>query len=580
MPEMQQDAAHHREFQQTAEDAAGEIRAHALMAAAGYSVNGSYADEIEPEDLEPQPLSPESRRRVVAAIVVLVILGLAAVLPPLINVSRYQRRIATSIGASLGRPVHLDSITLNILPVPGFTLTNFVVSEDPAFGYEPVIRAGTVRANLRLRSLWRGKVEFSRIALDEPSVNLIRRADGHWNIENILLQAARMPAIPTAQAPVAGAQRFPYIEATGARVNVMQGLEKKPLSLTDADFALWLADPDTWRLRLEAHPTRTDTAATDTGTMRFEGTLGKAAAIQDVPVDLQGEWSGVPLGAASWVMMGRDAGLRGELTVRASLKGTVGENSAFTRVEVRRLRRADFVPPQTLDEDVECRAKAEGLFHQLSNLQCNWPGEAKDTGLTLTGEVPDARDWRSAQVEGHWNGVPLSALMTALRVASTRDSSALHASGILSGGLMCCDRDVPLLTSGNFDLAQVRVAVDGRRPIVSEASGLGGELADGTLTLTPIPLNLGGTQPATLSVSADQTALRMHLAGPVVRTQLLALGRALPQFGDGLAETLPAAPKTPETPIKLDLTATRPWGGPQTWSPAPHAVAAKKHKRR
>ncbi len=93
-------------------------RAQAMMAAAGYNAAGGYADEIEPEDLEPQPLTPESRRRMIAGIVVLVALGLAAVLPPLINVSGYQRRIVTSISTSLGRPVHLDSVSLNLLPLP------------------------------------------------------------------------------------------------------------------------------------------------------------------------------------------------------------------------------------------------------------------------------------------------------------------------------------------------------------------------------------------------------------------------------------------------------------------------------
>ncbi|MEO6923753.1 MAG: hypothetical protein ABI142_08010, partial [Bryocella sp.] len=43
---------------------------------------------------------------------------LLAVVPPLISVNRLQRRIATSISQSLGRPVHLDQVTLNLLPLP------------------------------------------------------------------------------------------------------------------------------------------------------------------------------------------------------------------------------------------------------------------------------------------------------------------------------------------------------------------------------------------------------------------------------------------------------------------------------
>ena len=123
---------------------------------------------------------------------------MVALLPPLINVNRFQRRIATSIGGSLGRPVHLDRVELSLLPLPGFTLENFVVSEDPAFGSEPIIRANSVRATLRLSSLWRKRVEFSKISFTEPSVNLVHLPNGKWNLESILAQASRIEAAPTA----------------------------------------------------------------------------------------------------------------------------------------------------------------------------------------------------------------------------------------------------------------------------------------------------------------------------------------------------------------------------------------------
>jgi AsmA protein len=564
-----------------------EAASAAMMAAAGYNASGGYADEIEPEDLEPQPLTPASRRRVVAGIVVLAVLGLAAVLPPLINVNRYQRRIVTSISTSLGRPVHLDSVTLNLLPLPSFTLTNFVVSEDPSFGSEPVIRANTVRATLRMRSLWLRRVEFSRISLDEPSVNLVRRPDGRWNIESILLQASHMPAEPTAQKKAGAAPRFPYIEATGGRVNVKQGLEKKAISLTDAEFALWLSAPNVWRLRLEAHPARTDTAATDTGTFRMEGTLGKAESLAAVPVDLHAEWTAVPLGAASWVVLGRDMGVRGEMNLRANAKGTVRTHQLTSRLELHRLRRADFVPAETLDVDIDCRAQADGAF-RLNDLACEWPGPSPGSGLTLTGKVPDTRRWQDADLEARWTKVPASGLLDAMRVASSRDSSSLRAGGLVSGELDCCDDATALLTSGSFEVAKARLAIGDEAPLVNEASGVEGELANGALTAAPIPLALGGAQPALLTVTADKAGMHMRLTGMVVRSRLLELGKALPVFGDGLRAALPMAPvaekaalktgegKTNELPVRVDLAATRGWGGPQVWTP----VAVKRVERR
>ncbi len=235
------------------------------------------------------------RRIIVGCIVVLAVLGLV-LLPPLINVNRFQRRIATSISESLGRPVHLDNVTMSLLPFPGFTLERLVVDEDPAFGSEPIIRADSVRATLRLSSLWRKRVEFSSISFTEPtSVNLVHMPDGKWNIESILIQAAHITAAPTGQPTAGPAPRFPYIEATGARVNLKWGQDKTPFSLTDADFALWLSDPQQWKIRLVAQPVRTDTSVSDTGTVRLEGTLGRAASLSEVPLHLQAQWRSAPL---------------------------------------------------------------------------------------------------------------------------------------------------------------------------------------------------------------------------------------------------------------------------------------------
>ena len=77
---------------------------------------------------ETDGLSQTKRRRwwVWACVVAVVLLLLLT--PPLLNVNRLKRRIATSISASLGRPVQLDNVSLHLLPVPGFTLQNFVVS--------------------------------------------------------------------------------------------------------------------------------------------------------------------------------------------------------------------------------------------------------------------------------------------------------------------------------------------------------------------------------------------------------------------------------------------------------------------
>ena len=260
---------------------------------ARHGLSGGRTNSASARSVLPHPSPPYLRRARSAGHPALVF-G-----PPLVNVSRFQRRIATSISNSIGRPVHLDRVSLNLLPLPGFTIENLVVGEDSDFGSEPIIRANLVHATLRISSLWRRQVEFSTISFTEPSVNLVHNPDGRWNIEGILLQASRIDAAPTAQRKAGPAPRFPYIEATGARLNFKQEQEKLPFSLVDSEFALWLPDPHQWHFRLKARPTRTDVSlSSDTGIIELESTLSAASATSQIPINLQGQWRNAPLGEA------------------------------------------------------------------------------------------------------------------------------------------------------------------------------------------------------------------------------------------------------------------------------------------
>lgn len=549
----------------------------------GRDVNEEIVEHAEGQDSEPRRFTLPPRRRLLLIAGVLGALVLAAVLPPLINVNRFRRQIATSIGASLGRPVHLGSVTLSLLPLPGLTLENFVVSEDPAFGTEPVIYASSVRATLRVSSLWRRRVEFSRISLDEPtSVNLVHRADGRWNVESILLQAARLQAAPTGQRGVGDAPRFPYIEATSARVNLKMGLEKMPLSLTEAKFALWLSEPELWKLRLEAHPTRTDTAATDTGTLRLEGTLGRAPALREVPLEMKGEWSAAPLGAVSKVLLGWDAGFRGLMTLNATVHGTLGENVLESQLLLKEVRRADFVPAQMLNVDLSCKGEAKNLFHTFVGVRCAWPSDkatkdgGNDAGMIVTGDLQDVRHPQAVVGQLQLKDVSATWLLDAMRIASNRISAQLTATGAISGNVLYGEssrgqfakptKRREQVVAGNFRIANARVARGEGRPFLD--GDVEGELRANDLTILPLPIHLGAPAPAFIDGHVGWDGYRIHLTGPVLRSRLLELADALPQFGDGLREVLPPASNAADPSERVDLFSSRLWTRSQMWTQA------------
>ncbi|MBB5342408.1 AsmA family protein [Tunturibacter empetritectus] len=562
-----------------------------------------YPSEAAPSDAADADTAPSLsthtlRRLLYLAFAVLAVM-LLVLLPPYISVNRYQRRIATSIGDSLGRPVHLDKVSLNLLPLPGFTLENFVVEEDPAFGSEPVIRANSVRATLRLSSLWSRRVEFSTISFTEPSVNLVHTSDGKWNLESILLHAAHISAAPTAQRQAGPAPRFPYIEATGARLNLKLDREKSPISLTDADFALWLPDPQQWHLRLSAHPARTDTDVSDTGVFELEGTLSRAPSLGQVPINLRGTWRNAPLGAASRFLLGRDAGLRGEMTLTANAQGTIDNSKVQARLLLTDTRRADFVPAQPMDIDLQCLGSATGDFHSFEDLRCSWPpaGSSDAPILALTGTVPDLRNPKSAELQLGTPGLPAATLLEWLRVASNRIPTDISAAGALTGNLSYAPSPTGTLPwhgdlvvanaslidphAGTTSLVTGDVALHSttapspkaaqskhRKPAPPTADGF---------QLDPVSLALGGKDPATLEGHLDAAGCTFHLTGMASTARLLTLATALPQLGDGLVEVLPTNRAT--GPYRIDLTATRPWGQPQTWTDtSPHTPAPRPHR--
>jgi AsmA protein len=585
---------------------------------------------------------PRTRRRLIVLLLVGLAVLLALFLPPYINVSRYQRRVVRNIGASLGRSVHFDRITLNLLPVPGITLENFVVDEDPAFGSEPILRASQVRANLRLRSLWGRRIEFSHIVLTDPSVNLVRTANGQWNLQSLILQASRTEAdaAPTAQKFAGPAPRFPYIEASGARLNLKLDQVKTPFSLTDADFAFWLPQPHQWRLRLEAHPLRTDTSPADTGTLRVEATLGApdagatnayAASLANLPIDLHATWQDVQLGGLSRLLLARDVGLRGELTLGLNLLGTLGHSAIATDISLDNARRADFVPPHLLSVDAGCHAIALNFFHTFSNIECHWPPSTSSgpSNLILTANFPDVRQPSSASATLTLPALPPQTVLDWLSVATPHPPTGLTGSGTLAGNLAWgtpnevqpgapympgslrngwnSKLQQPVLTGElEFTNESLQLPALGPNPIplgdlllqssppVDDRSlrhrshTLASPPTSG-FELTPVSLPLGGKQPIILDGHIDATGYTLHLNGSVLLARLLALGDAIPQLGDSLRPFLepapaganPAQPQKPTSeadPIHIDLIATRVWGGPQTWRQTTPSAAHPAHR--
>jgi hypothetical protein len=416
------------------------------------------------------------RRR--AALALAAALVIIAVVPPLINVSRYKGRITQLMAASLGRPVRLSSVSVRLLPRPGFVLYDLSVAEDPAYGAEPVLHANTVTASLRFLSLWRGRLEIGRVSVDEASLNLVRSAPGRWNLDPLFrITAARAGA--AAQETPRRAMRLPYLEATNSRINFKNGVEKLPFSVVNAELSFWQQDNGEWSIRLRGQPARTDVSLDlgDTGIVRMEGTIRPAAGLQQMPSRIDVEWREAQLGQLTRLITGSDPGWRGDLTGQFHLEGTADAARITTRLRATRVHRAEFAPSAPLDFDANCSLVYHYMERSVENLVCDSPlGSGR---IRVTGSIAGSGAQPRFQVA--LDRIPAAAALDALRTVRSGIDESLEAGGTVSGSI-------------GYDAGAAQAAASSRtqRAHAARAAAAPQGPLTGSLTIDGVELSGGG----------------------------------------------------------------------------------------
>ncbi|HTZ97926.1 MAG TPA: AsmA family protein [Terriglobales bacterium] len=383
---------------------------------------------------------------------VIVLLALFLIRP---GANQLRNRIVLSISRGVGLPVEVSYVRIRVLPRPGFDLENFVVHDDPAFGAEPMLRASDVSASLRLRSLLRGRLEIARLSLTEPSLNLVRNSDGHWNLERLLERSAQIQVAPTSKSPSETRPGFPYVEASRGRINFKFGAEKKPYTLTDADFALWQDSENAWGVRLQAEPVRTDFNLTDTGRVRVNGLWQRAPSLRETPVQFTLVWDRAQLGQLSQLLGGNDKGWRGSLSLQATLSGTPADLSIRTDLAVGDFHRYDIVGNGSMRLAAQCTGQYSSRDKMLAEIMCNAPGSGE--AITLEGTMGNPFALDDYDVTLTMQGMPVQRLV----------NFAHHATHALP---------YDLTTTGQVD-AKLRLRRSAGEAKTADWSG-GGEISD------------------------------------------------------------------------------------------------------
>lgn len=525
------------------------------------------------------------RRRLWVILAAAAAIVAALVVPPLVSIGRYKGQITRLMSASLGRPVRLSSVSLRLLPWPGFELTDLTVDEDPEYGFEPLLHANTVTASFRLLALWRGELQISSISMDEASLNLVRSA-GQWNLSP-LFRTATGAGGNGARRPL----HLPYLEATNSRINIKNGVEKLPFSLLNTDFSMWQESSGEWRIRLRGEPTRTDLSqeGSDTGTVELEASARPSAELRRMPVHVDLEWREAQLGQLTRLLIGSDPGWRGDLTAELHLDGTADEAQITSRLQATGVHRAEFAPAEPLDFDARCALVYRYTAQSVEKLACDSP--LGGGSIHLAGELPGNAE---PNLTLELKQIPVQAALDALRTVRSGIAQSLEAGGTV-GGRIAYDGNAPepagakpaaaARPGGNRKAAAEKPAavegpVSGSLTVQNfqlSGDGLSQPIQIPKLTLEPvmqardkraetelpaaltanIAIPLGGTQP--LDVAARFTLygykVTLHGQAALARAKQLAHVTGMADMA-GLGTALDSLAGEP---IGVDLTAEGPW---------------------
>ncbi|HEX6545976.1 MAG TPA: hypothetical protein VF023_06705, partial [Bryobacteraceae bacterium] len=169
----------------------------------------------------------------------------AGSIAPFISADSYGRHIQTLLEQSLGRKVSIGKVHFTLFSGPGFSIEDVTIGEDPRYGIEPCAYVPVLETRLRLDKLLLGQIQFAELRLEgadgiEPTLNLVKRADGTWNIVELVRLLGRGRGHWTF---------LPALEIADARLNFKFGQRKSLFYVDDADVAAYPESSGKVRIR-------------------------------------------------------------------------------------------------------------------------------------------------------------------------------------------------------------------------------------------------------------------------------------------------------------------------------------------
>jgi hypothetical protein len=260
-----------------------------------------------------------------------------SILAPFVNAARFSLSIQGALEASLGRRVSFEKVFYRLLPVPGFSLENVVIAEDPRYGLEPFSHMDGIEARLRIDKLLLRQIRFASLRLINPSLNIVKRNDGAWNVVEFVQRMSAPRAMPL--------NLIPAIQVSSGRLDFKLGTRKTIFYVAGADMSIYPERSGRVALNFSGSPARTDRAGNGFGSLR--GTLSwlvstPSAHADQVEADIALEPSN--LSELTTLVQGQDVGVHGTISSQAHIAGPLAALKVTGTLRLQDVHRWDLLP--------------------------------------------------------------------------------------------------------------------------------------------------------------------------------------------------------------------------------------------
>ena len=416
----------------------------------------------------------------------LLALGFAYWYVPKISAARYREPLHAELERALGRKVKIGQVRFQLLPLPGFTITDVIIGEDPSIGPEPSAYVDTLRARPKISALLGGPLELASVDLEGAYINLTRvdKSDGgvDWNFSTLT-----QSKLPTS---------FPSVHLIDGRVNFKFGDTKSVFYLLNTDIDLWPPSRSggPWDLRIHADPARTDRPMRGFGTFSARGQWHPSDSTLTLDVKLEKS----ELSDIVTLFEGREAELHGHVQGEAHLAGPITRVGIAARLSVDDIHGWNQTPP------------GGGAWPLAIGGYINVPGQVVAIRTTTTGrESPIDIRYRVVDylarprwaVTANFSQLPMSPLVGIARNMGLPIPRDMNYDGVAQGAVGFSMPDGVPRWDGEVRIANSTLTVAGTPPLRVADADL--RFEGSTITLPPAAVENDAHENATLSGSFD-----------------------------------------------------------------------------